>query len=116
MGARIGELYASVFRPVFLLGVVLFAVTSLLGLARWAPPAGASVGLALLAAIGSRIALLAYIEVTSFPAFGNWSAYITPLYPLMLLFAAVAIADATSTAARTLEAIRTRNQAAPIGG
>jgi hypothetical protein len=85
-------------------------------LARRAPPAGAAVWLALLAAIGSRIALLAYIEATSFPAFGNWSAYITPLYPLMLLFAGVAIAVATSTAARSLEAIQTRNQAATVGG
>ena len=69
--------------------------------------------LALVAAIASRIAMLAYVEATMFPAFGNWPAYITPLYPLLLLLSGMTLASFGSTAAA---AIRQRVTPVPPAG
>jgi hypothetical protein len=51
------------------------------------------VATALLVSIVLRLFVLSFIEVSMFPAFANWPAYITPLYPLLVLFAGLSLAE-----------------------
>ena len=105
--------YRTGFRTLVLLAFVAFLAQ--LAATRWARK-GLSLlvlALALVAAIASRIAMLAYVEATMFPAFGNWPAYITPLYPLLLLLSGMTLASFGSTAAA---AIRQRVTPVPPAG
>jgi hypothetical protein len=48
---------------------------------------------ALLVAAGTRWLILSYMDITFGPAFNMWPCYITPLYPLGLAFAYLALMD-----------------------
>lgn len=48
---------------------------------------------AILAATAFRLLILSYVDITLFPAFTMWPAYINPFYPLGLLFSGLALTD-----------------------
>lgn len=97
-----GDCYGAMFAPTFIgAGILLFAML-LVAPVRSRVPRHLILELTLLASVTARLGMLAYIEATWFPAFTNWPSYITPLYPLMILFAATVIGEAAPALARVL--------------
>ncbi len=94
----VGSIY-SLAVPWLSIGAVAsfaFALLRARGVASYADVLAA----ALLLAIGIRILLLAWIDVSSFPAID--SLYLTPLYPLLLLFIGIEANRLTSSPDREL--------------
>jgi hypothetical protein len=85
------------------IGFALAAATRRVGL----PPGLAALATASLAAVAARIGLLAYLEVTLFPA---ELRYLAPAAPFLILFTALGLAGPARAAASTLR------RPAPRGG
>jgi hypothetical protein len=102
LGAWIGDRYIDTFGVTIVLGVLALAGLVLRGAIQRRWPRHVVIMLTLLASVAVRLGMLAYIETTWFPAFTNWPNYITPLYPLMILFAGTALSEAMPDVARAL--------------
>jgi hypothetical protein len=96
----IATLYRHVFPFFVLAGLLAFLVS--LSVAAWRRRGSLPLLLAtaLLVSIALRLLALSYIEICMFPAFANWPAYITPLYPLLILFAGVSLGEAVHLGVR----------------
>jgi hypothetical protein len=95
----ISTVYRTIFPFFVFAGLLAFLVT--VAVAAWRRRGSLTLLLAtaLLVSIAVRLVALSYISICMFPAFSNWPAYITPLYPLLILFAAVSLGEAMHIAA-----------------
>ncbi len=100
--------YQAILSPLAALALVLLVAWLMVSLVRRDLPALLVVALALLVGIVSRIALLGYMHAMFFPAFGNWPSYVTPLYPMLLLFVGVTLAGSAIEAIAMLKTEKAR--------
>ncbi len=89
----ISILYQNIFSYVVYISMVAYLISLLftLGTREMSFLFGLSSLIAV--SIAFRLLILSYVDITLFPAFANWPAYITPFYPLFFLFIGIVLAD-----------------------
>jgi hypothetical protein len=102
---KLTSLYQAIVAPLSVLALVLFVMWVATCAVRGTLPDLLVVALALLVGFASRVALLGYVHAMLFPAFGNWPSYVTPLYPMLLLFVGVTL---TGVAAEIIALLKAR--------
>jgi hypothetical protein len=107
----LGRVYGTGLRWLVIAGVTCFTLSAAVSLRRREFSLLFVLNAALAASVFVRLALLCYIDITMFPAFTRWPAYITPLYPLLILFSGLAVLDAWHRAVASRSAV-TRARAA----
>jgi hypothetical protein len=94
--ALLAALYQAIVGPLTVTALVLFVTWLATCAVRRTLPDLFVVALALLVGFAPRVALLGYVHAMLFPAFGNWPSYVTPLYPMLLLFVGVTLTGVTT--------------------
>ncbi len=75
----------------------LYALSALRALRRRSVSFLLVLNTALLSALATRLLLLSYVEVSSFPILFNWTSYLTPFYPVLILFLVLSVWEVAST-------------------
>ena len=96
----IGRLYQSSMPILVILSLIGYAVVGILARRRRRGGEVPTIATALALAIIARLCMLAVIHVTSFPAI--IPQYLAPLYPLLILFAALVLTDSCLTPGETV--------------
>lgn len=104
-------IYQAILAPLVILALVLLVAWVVVSFVRRSLPGLLVVALALLVGFISRIALLGYVHAMLFPAFANWPSYVTPLYPMLLLFVGVTL---TGVAVEGIALVKARRTAPTI--
>jgi hypothetical protein len=99
----IARLYQFGFPFLVLAGVGAFLMSVVVAMHKRSGSLLLLLATALLVSIALRVLALSYIEISMFPTFENWPAYITPLYPLLILFAGVSLGEGMRIAGKRFE-------------
>ncbi len=89
---NIAAAYSYIFPALAFIGLIAYLVSLRAAWLRKQISFLLVLNLGILAIIGTRLVLLAIIDTTSFPAIND--VYMSPLYPLLILFAGLAVLDA----------------------